>query len=149
MRIFDYFFNRYGIPLLVVGSTGTGIKLYFGKVGYLTSGNSEVFISLEGIDEAQNLPIVDLNADQKLPAITPVVEPKKTTFADKIDSTKFKVFSDQTTEDVIRNVMFQRLYPNKDEEFFIVILNYLKEEFVLVLRLKFLIQKTININLKQ
>ncbi|WP_216083184.1 hypothetical protein [Candidatus Mycoplasma haematohominis] len=116
MRIFDYFFNRYGIPLLVLGSTGTGIKLYFGKVGYLTYGDSQIFNSLEGEENADRSSQAGINIVSQPTAIVQPPKPKKTTFADKIDS-RFKVFSEQTTEEVIRNVMFQRLYPNKDEDF--------------------------------
>ncbi|WP_216083181.1 hypothetical protein [Candidatus Mycoplasma haematohominis] len=112
MRIFDYFFNRYGIPLLVVGSTGTGIKLYFGKVGYLTSGNSEIFSSLEELENLNNFQADDPNTQPSLPP-----KPKVNTFSDQIDKQKFTLFTESTTEEVIRNVMFQRLYPNKDDGF--------------------------------
>ncbi|WP_216083180.1 hypothetical protein [Candidatus Mycoplasma haematohominis] len=127
MRIFDYFFNRYGIPLLVVGSTGTGIKLYFGKVGYLTSGNSEIFSSLEGLEQLDNFQAdqpQDIGEQPKAPAeLPPPVKqpepsvPEIVTFAKKISGTGFKLINENTSDDVIRNIMFQRLYPNKDDAF--------------------------------
>ncbi|GCE63883.1 hypothetical protein MHSWG343_08900 [Candidatus Mycoplasma haematohominis] len=139
MRIFDYFFNRYGIPLLVVGSTGTGIKLYFGNVGYFTSGDSPIFYSLEEADPSKDLISVPEEPDKLQPQeplqvpdnkeaiVSPpapiVVEPLKPsvpkiiTFSDKISEAGFRLVTENTTDDVIKNVMFQRLYPNKDAGF--------------------------------
>ncbi|GCE63882.1 hypothetical protein [Candidatus Mycoplasma haematohominis] len=113
MRIFDYFFNRYGIPLLVVGSTGTGIKLYFGKTGNLYFVDSDSLNSGDKVNP--DLPIADTPS---IPAT--VLQPAKrkvVTFSEKIDNKRFKVFTQDTKKEVIRNAMFQRLYPNKDDHF--------------------------------
>ncbi|GCE63588.1 hypothetical protein MHSWG343_05850 [Candidatus Mycoplasma haematohominis] len=91
MKVFSEFFNHYGIPLLFVGSTGTGIKLYFAKAGYLTN--------------------------SQLSEIKFVLPEKKHKYSDEITNAGFTLVTSSTTDEVMQNIIFQRLFPNKDVTF--------------------------------
>ncbi|GCE63396.1 hypothetical protein MHSWG343_03920 [Candidatus Mycoplasma haematohominis] len=88
MKVFNYLFNKYGIPVLFVGFTGVGVKLYFRNIEF-------VLVSDSGFVEVL-LPY---------------------SFSSELTNKKYKVVTNDTSDDIVLNIMSQRLFPNKTQNF--------------------------------
>ncbi|GCE63994.1 hypothetical protein MHSWG343_10020 [Candidatus Mycoplasma haematohominis] len=102
MKIFNYLFNKYGIPALFIGSTGIGIKTYLSKNGYS-------FVS-----SIANIPSDLINTIFQID--NPEIPREKQTYLDALTSSGYTVVSETTKDEVLQNILIQRLFPSRHSQ---------------------------------